>query len=942
MSSRVSVFYADLDCEIAHNTKGVVTHAIGEVVTQYQNEDGETVQASGDSSYRIVNGSKITYQKNPYMVETSDGGPTAYKLGIASDSCSQVLMTGESRGSLSPDKLLFKTPSLDCGDSDFRFVAIAPWSAYLICKPVFTVKEATMDYSPGPLLGSNAWTLRDFSDVKNNRLSTMNGTRLYDGFQSSMAVSGDLSDLLEAVSLQELPDTLYQPANLLKAFRTLYVASVAQHVNAYLLSDSNVFEVTRTETLDRLQLRGYSLRITEAILLVLVIISLSLAWLSRQIRLPRDLTSLSGFATILSRSRSFGKGINGGGSASLDQIAEGSKSYLFHTATNDYEEAAPSFEIRQTFAPGEDLSIKEVAPKCQNTGPCVSWYRPLVVTITGRICIITITMILVISLAVLQRISDKEHGFVTFIDHDFSRYGWRFVPATTFVLVALAFGSLDMEMKTFQPFINLRNGPASSDLTIDVNYLNKIGIHALWIAARKKQYCIFATTTSVVISHFLTVLSSNLYTTEAAYHESSFGVRLSDHFALRNFTDIQNISYQKAGMMSAILVLDDRADLPQWTFDQISIPHLDSVPQVHPFRVANQVDVVLPGTRATANCTSIEPRFLNFTRESNDQLSRIDVRFDLPACGNISEMIGTSKLTTVKDANITGSFGYWLDRDSTINHCPEHLVIAGEWKPQDNKLDILALHCMPYLESVQIAVQLNHPTLQINRSHTPVINESTREFLVAIEVPGIGQHLLSPYQDPSIGSLGSVDGFFGTVIRQGQPLQNVLKDSATLQSVVEAMYSRILSQVLDQNRIPLSENTTVVGTLKEFNRIKLKQERGPAYALQALLSLMAICAAVTFLLGYTKNVLPKNPRSIAAMASLLAGSHLLDESIITPGSEWLTDEEWKERGLFEGMQFSMGWWMQDEEGPEGEQSDSEHWSGEARFGIDIGTARKNP
>lgn len=105
---------------------------------------------------------------------------------------------------------------------------------------------------------------------------------------------------------------------------------------------------------------------------------------------------------------------------------------------------------------------------------------------------------------------------------------------------------------------------------------------------------------------------------------------------------------------------------------------------------------------------------------------------------------------------------------------------------------------------------------------------------------------------------------------------------------------------------------------------------------------MAICAAVTFLLGHTKNVLPKNPRSIAAMASLLAGSHLLDESIITPGSEWLTDEEWKERGLFEGMQFSMGWWMQDEEGPEGEQSDSEHWSGEARFGIDIGTARKNP
>jgi len=75
----------------------------------------------------------------------------------------------------------------------------------------------------------------------------------------------------------------------------------------------------------------------------------------------------------------------------------------------------------------------------------------------------------------------------------------------------------------------------------------------------------------------------------------------------------------------------------------------------------------------------------------------------------------------------------------------------------------------------------------------------------------------------------------------------------------------------------------------------------------------------------SKHVLPKNPCSIAAVASLLAGSEILE--LIPLGSEWCDDKELRRRGVFDGYLFSMGWW-------------SKPGTSKRRFGIDIGKAEK--
>ena len=75
----------------------------------------------------------------------------------------------------------------------------------------------------------------------------------------------------------------------------------------------------------------------------------------------------------------------------------------------------------------------------------------------------------------------------------------------------------------------------------------------------------------------------------------------------------------------------------------------------------------------------------------------------------------------------------------------------------------------------------------------------------------------------------------------------------------------------------------------------------------------------------TRKVLPKNPSSIAAVASVLAGSKLLEKEMISTGRERCSDEELDKRRIFDGYFFSLGRWGDGEE---------------RRFGIDIGKAEK--
>jgi hypothetical protein len=85
---------------------------------------------------------------------------------------------------------------------------------------------------------------------------------------------------------------------------------------------------------------------------------------------------------------------------------------------------------------------------------------------------------------------------------------------------------------------------------------------------------------------------------------------------------------------------------------------------------------------------------------------------------------------------------------------------------------------------------------------------------------------------------------------------------------------------------------------------------------------MWFCAFVVYWLFDTKTLLPNNPCSIAAQASLLADSKFLD--MIPDGAGNATLEELMQMTPFKDHLFSMGWW--------------DDGMGGRRFGIDVGMA----
>lgn len=88
-----------------------------------------------------------------------------------------------------------------------------------------------------------------------------------------------------------------------------------------------------------------------------------------------------------------------------------------------------------------------------------------------------------------------------------------------------------------------------------------------------------------------------------------------------------------------------------------------------------------------------------------------------------------------------------------------------------------------------------------------------------------------------------------------------------------------------------------------------------------------------------RQVLPKDPGSIIADESLLAGSEMLE--VIQNGSGWCDDKKLEKQPVFSEHTFSMGWWSHESrvDGSGVEAVDSGSQDGDerpeyTRFGID--------
>lgn len=254
---------------------------------------------------------------------------------------------------------------------------------------------------------------------------------------------------------------------------------------------------------------------------------------------------------------------------------------------------------------------------------------------------------------------------------------------------------------------------------------------------------------------------------------------------------------------------------------------------------------------------------------------------------------------------------------------------------------VTAMHCWPYMEHVVINTTFSIPSLAIVSANPlppdPNIQGGYPMFSEAEIVQNSGMPVVKSRQDPWGPYLVSIrddtdptmylfDKFMDAVVygKGGSDPKDFLgpANAERLAARVDKVYGTIMAQLYNSRaRIPVAPDAPLLnGTASNSNQYRVVQSLISTRILEAVLAAMFVSAAITFFLLDTKYLLPQNPCSVGAAASFLAGSQLVERSLMPVGSEFRSDKQMLKSGQLAGLKFAMGWW--------------EH-GGNRRFGIDV-------
>lgn len=394
------------------------------------------------------------------------------------------------------------------------------------------------------------------------------------------------------------------------------------------------------------------------------------------------------------------------------------------------------------------------------------------------------------------------------------------------------------------------------------------------------------------------------------------------------------------------LIVQGNMSYPQWTYDELAFPSIDLSSETTGIKNATSGIITLntPAARGVVNCTVVpESAYMNITPAADSCYNGagcITYNISVPdGCGN-SGHINTNFVwlagTAYSPQSGSGYFGNIFitsseQTDVTNNNtitCPPYNIYYG--KTTNGTIDEITFYrCYLALETVETTADVSL-SLSTIVSEANVIANTSKIFN--------NQWYPADTAGPYYSNINFThpDEYFGPFInamvygRDGIPRDQLLDNTQfinrfthlyrvwTAQWMNTYMRNPVSQLPSNQTNIP----TTLSGIYNDPNRNRLFLTTISTRALESVIGALLICGIIIFFLVDMSKVLPKEVGTIGAVASLLAGSRLVDEKsgLIPVGSEWISDNEMKRRGLFKGERFRMGWWT-DENRPQNQDHD---------------------
>ncbi|ERF74794.1 hypothetical protein EPUS_03178 [Endocarpon pusillum Z07020] len=512
------------------------------------------------------------------------------------------------------------------------------------------------------------------------------------------------------------------------------------------------------------------------------------------------------------------------------------------------------------------------------------WHHPIAIQKGFIAGVLPLPLIFIAVLEGLQHASDHHNGFLPLqrdTAHESSSINIliRYIPAFVVLLLATLFNMLDFTVTTFTPFSALRSGSSAARRSIFSQLMSRPPPVALYRAAIDRQFGALFSNIAGLAGPLLAIIVSGLLIIENFSVSSNVTVQQLDSFNINThnadyFHATETISIAEKVSMMEIFNLSS----PAFTYKDLAFPHIElSEESMGLVKAASATgnshqssvnhNVVLVNTFRTALT------LIFLTRNSLDpQIFRPDALY----------FVGT----------ISGTFS----PEIRLSDCPSFAFIFGNVKARTTSYEnVTFMTCSEHIQEVQAQVTFTLPYFTLDQSHPPIIDESTIRLLKN-STSG-----LTAIKNNVIDKI--FHSFFHTLVSSSDatPPEELVgpANAAKLFNHTNYLY-KMQSAPLQPN--PIYNATIALPTTR------LKMNNGSKVTLQILLAVMFVCGSLAYLLTDMRRTLPHNPCTLAGSMSLLAGSEMASRAVVHEGAEWMSDEELKKAGVFEGYLFSLGWW----------------------------------
>ena len=756
---------------------------------------------------------------------------------------------------------------------------------------------------------------------------------------------------------RQVPDIeeLFNTQSLEALARTLYQATAAQ-LAELLFKESKKFQRTAsfTFTEDRLTVQLMPTRVLEAILAVIILLTIPMVILAPRTYtiVPRNPGSIANVMTFLSRSLEFRQSLYGTGTQSLEYIEKTFEPYLFHSTASKTLSCPSPFGVRllnNADAHREGYAqppVDEVQNRYQPGSR--RWWEPLPVRVGTWIFVCVGIAGVIAALEVTLHFSNKNQGLGSISHNPDLQYFAVYIPAAVMVIIGLYLTSLDFVVKCLAPFSALRRGQtATLGNSLQLNFFDQIGPRVLINSIRTGHWAVLLCAIGTILSPLLTIVTSGVFEPRQVPRSWEVPLEQNTFFnetrsADSNTANAENEGRMRSGMATTGLIFYRNLSFPAWTYGEFAFGALQpvSLDDVSYDRDdPTMINVKAPALRSTYDCrfgeATPELQFDDqvYLDEQTKYYLLVESATEWCKGKGGSESLTGWKIPVVNDTYFRSSYS------DDYNACSDYVFIWGQIIDAELK-HLSILGCNETIQGVDVDISLAMFNLSIDpRAKTPTADEST-----------VRQ---SPVKLPEMTFQALPDDIFAMLANESTDntetrfkipdLGDPQRNDAIAESLMRAMQIIRAQQLNTYSRLPISDapkgsdaaDRGIITARATRNYLCIVQDPASTHALQGLLAVLLVCVALVNILARdTKKLLPKNPCSLAAIASLLADSNLMHEGVLPDGVEGMTGSQIEKVCGWKDWQVRMGWNVGHEGGDEdrGGNQENRH-SSSPRFAI---------